>query len=266
MEFDFSIFAQAQMANRMNTELIPSHRKKMTQMIDFINALPGQENHRRLYAEFRRLKPEVVHKNKLFYIPVKEYTPLILPEEFRHDSFGLCRGSYMQFQGRYCIPMFDMMGDVMGFTGWDRDEDVKYLDSTNYGYKAKRTTFCGMDMLRKAYSEGYCVVVEGPVCKMYIEGFGINVFSLLGSGISDYVGRILNRFGSNLILIPDADEAGDKLAGMAKHMLPQARVYQSCIEKDVDDTRRKMGNDEIINDIVNLIKSPTYRGKILKRK
>lgn len=264
-DFDLSIFAQVQMANNMQSELIPKHRKDMNRMIDAIRAIPGQLKNADLYADFRRLKREVIHKNKAFYIDPL-WTVDRIPMEFRHDSFGLCEGKRLKFKGRYCTAIFDTQGDVMGFVGWDRDEDVKYLDSTNYGYKAKRTTFCGMDALPKGYREGYFIWVEGPVCKMYLEGFGFNVGSLLGSGMSDYVTRIIRRFESNAIIIPDKDEAGDKLVSLAKYLTPKARVYQSVIAKDVDDTRLKLGNDEIVNELVNLVKDKRYKSDILLRR
>lgn len=264
-DFDFSIFAQIQMANNMSVDLIPKHRKEMNRCIDTIRSLPGQLHEVDLYADYRKLKREVVHKNKCFYIDDR-WAVAQIPEEFRHDSYGICEGKRFKHLGRYCISMFDVEGDIMGFTGWDKFSDVKYLDSTNYGYKAKHTTFCGMDGLPKAYEQGYFVWVEGPVCKMYIEGFGLNVGSLLGSNINEYVSRIIRRFGKNAIIIPDMDEAGDKLVSLAKYMTPEARIYQSVIAKDVDDTRLKLNNDLIIEELVNIIKDETYKGTILKRR
>lgn len=264
MEFDISIFAQLSMANRMQNELIPSHRKKLNKMVDTFYDMPEQKEHRELYALWRNLKPEVIHRNKMFYIDDR-WVLSNIPEEFRHDSFDICKGPRIKFLGRYCFPIYDPMGDVMGFVGWDGYEEVRYLDSITYGYKAKVTTLYGMEKLRRAYKQGYVVVVEGPVCKLYIEGFGLLSLSLLGSNMSDYVARILRRFGERCILVPDADEAGDKLVSLSKYMVPQARVYQSVIAKDVDDTRKAMGNDDIIQELIAIVKDKTFKGRILKR-
>lgn len=265
MEFDLSILRQLQQENEYGEERISAHRRDMNRLIDFIYNLPEQAEHREAYANYRKLKLEVVEKNKVFYIfEDGRYTVRTFPKEFRNDSFGLCQGNILKFKGRYCSVVFDIKGDVMGFLGWDKFSDVKYLDSKNYGYLAKQTTFLGEDLLPRAYKQGYFIIVEGSVCKMYLEGFGFNVGASLGSNVSDYVIRKMKRFGKNAIFIPDNDEAGDKYASRIRYCLPEARIFQSTVAKDIDDTRLKMGNDDIVTELKNIITKRLYRPKILK--
>lgn len=175
-----------------------------------------------------------------------------IPEAFRHDSLGMVKGRNVIYAGRVVYPVKDVRKQVMGFCGWDKFEKPKYLDSKNSGYKAKETTFYGMEKLAEYYSSSAPVyVVEGIVCCLYLRSIGLQSIALLTSGLSRYVIEILKRIQDRLIIIPDNDivdktaddfeglnPAGEHLVYLAKKHLPKARVIQSVLAKDVDDTRR----------------------------
>lgn len=249
-------FKDLQMLAGSTTEIKES-RKVLNELVAFCKALPYQEEQTQFFANLRKVKPETLKSLDGFFIT--EETPVSwIPEKFHHDSYGFVEGSRLIYSGRFVYPIKDIDGDVAGFTGYDKFEEPKYLDSKNYGYKAKQTMLYGMESI---YDEDYIVVVEGPACRVYLKEVGINAASLLGSYMSPYVIEILKRFGRRCIIIPDADDAGNKLVAQCKRSLPCAQVLQSKIAKDVDDSRLVAGDTEVAEDIKSKIQNPFTRLK-----
>lgn len=231
------------------------------------------------FVKERQLPMFIADQQKIFFVdPDIQVTDL--PEDLREESFGFVRGKYLPFAGRLVYPVMDVKGDVMGFCGWDKFEKPKYLDSQNYGYKAKATTCYGMELLPGYYVSGKPVyVVEGIVCCLYLRSKGFQSLALLGSSITRYVQIILSRFGSRLIVIPDNDAfgktledldsemAGEHFVLQAKRALPKAIVIQSVVAKDIDDTR-KINNhayeDLFIADLRQVAVCPYFQFKTIR--
>lgn len=185
-----------------------------------------------------------------------------IPRELQHDSLGFCRGVNLVFSGRYVYPVKDVKGDVMGFCGYDKFSDVKYLDSQNYGYKAKRYSCWGMEKLPEYYvSKEPVFFVEGIVCALYLRQCGLQSLALLGSNVSAYMLEIIKRFGSRAIVVVDADEAGNKCRQNLKFRIPAVRVIQSRVAKDIDDSR--MVDPNFVEELKKY-RNPFYSSKLLK--
>lgn len=155
----------------------------------------------------------------------------------------------------------------MGFVGYDKFEEPKYLDSKNHGYKAKSTTFFGMEKLPEYYKSDHIIIVEGIVCMAWLRQERFNAVASLGSYLNPYASRIFRRFGNKAIFIPDGDEAGAKYAKSVKFELPQARVLRPITDKDVDDTRngkaknlsyeaQQLHSARVAEELRNIVKNP----------
>lgn len=161
-----------------------------------------------------------------------------LPLELQHDSLGFCRGASVIFDGRYVYPVKDVRGDVMGFCGYDKFSETKYLDSKNHGYVAKTYSLWGMEMLPNYYRSNEPVFfIEGIVCALYLRQCGLQALAYLGSSPSHYVMEIMRRFGMRAVVITDSDDAGTVCRRRINRCLPQIRVVQSTVAKDIDDSR-----------------------------
>lgn len=227
-------------------------RKDMGRLVDWFCSQPEQEHYLEVAIHNeRRLPVDIAKQQKVFFVD-DEMVSGRLPEEFRSESLGFTRGNIVIFAGRLVYPVMDVKGEVMGFCGWDKVNKPKYLDSKNQGYKAKHSTFYGMETLGEAYRNDKPVyIVEGIVCCLYLRSQGFQAYAMLGSNLTPYVLTILRRFGNRLVVIPDNDtigkstteinaqnfNAGNKFVSQVKKELPKARVVQSVIAKDVDDTR-----------------------------
>lgn len=231
---------------------IEETRKDMSRMVEWFCNQPMQERYLEIAMwNERKIPVEIAKEQKVFFVD-DEMVPAFLPEEFRSESLGFVRGNFLTFAGRLVYPVMDVKGEVMGFCGWDKFVKPKYLDSHNQGYKAKQSTFYGMEKLPEAYRSTEPVyLVEGIVCALYLRSKGFLAFASLGSQLTPYVISILQRFGRRLCVIPDNDTvgksieeinatnrtAGDGYVAQAKRSLPKATILQSVVAKDVDDTR-----------------------------
>lgn len=192
------------------------------------------------FAELgRNLKPQTLIDVDGFMVQ-DDWELNVLPPDLREEEgTGFVRGNHLVYAGRFVYPVKDVHGDVMGWCGYDKWEPPKYLDSLTFGYKAKNTTLYGMEKLEEYYrSDEPVFVTEGIVCTLWLRQVGFQAMASLGSHLTPYVIEILKRFKDRLIMIPDSDEAGLKYKQQCKYVLPLARVLQSRVAKDVDDSRQ----------------------------
>lgn len=187
----------------------------------------------------RQLPIEVGYECDAFFVD-ENTTISEIPDWMKLDSLGFVKyNKYLVYAGRLVYPVKDVKGNVMGFCGWDKFTEPKYLDSKNYGYIAKNTSLYGMEKIEEYYNSNRPVyVVEGIVCCLYLRSLGYQALALLGSSLSPYVIQILKRFGSRLILVPDNDEAGDSLVKRAKYALKKCVIVQVRYGKDIDGCRK----------------------------
>lgn len=257
-----NFFAELQMMAMLQEDDAVKYRKMNNRILEIFLAQPERMEWLTAFAEHvRALKVETLVKADSFHI--QPDTPAtVLPDDLRVDGTGFCRNSMLVYEGRYVYPVKDIKGDVMGWCGYDKFESPKYLDSKTYGYKAKEATLYGMEELPSYYRNDKPVfVTEGIVCTLWLRQEGFQAMASLGSHLTPYVIEILKRFGNRLIMIPDSDEAGLKYKQQCKYTLPKARVMQSKVAKDIDDSRQENENlkEELLRCYDRFYQSPLFR-------
>lgn len=257
-----NIFAELQMLSMQENNTIQKTRKDMNKIVEVFKARDEYLQEITIAAEtLRNLKTETFIKHDVFMVQ-DDLIAEVIPEELRHDSLGFCRDNWLVFIGRLVYPVKDVHGDVMGWCGYDKFHDVKYLDSKNFGYRAKVTSVYGEEMLPEAYrSNDVVFFTEGIVCTLFLRQENFFSFATLGSTLSTYQIEIIKRFGSRARVITDSDEAGNKFRAQVLKNCPLARPLQSRIAKDLDDSR--LVEPEIITELPKL-RNPFYRSKYFK--
>lgn len=258
-----NIFAQLQALSTMNADTsVVSARKQLNEIVRIFKERPTYLEEVTWFAELvRYLDVKTLLDCDSFMVQENELMNL-LPEELQHDSLGFCKGPYYVFDGRYVYPVKDIKGDVMGFVGYDKFSSVKYLDSFNYGYRAKSYSMWGMEKLPEYYrSDEPVYFVEGVVCALYLRQEGLQALATLGSIISPYVTEIIRRFGMRAVMVNDSDEAGTACKRTMRKRIPYLRCVQSRIAKDVDDSRQE--NEDFVEELRKL-KNPFYRSPLFK--
>ena len=234
-----NMFAELQrLSIQEASNTIQDSRKQLNQIVQLFKDRPTYLEEVTVFAEcVRNLEVKTLLDCDSFMVQ-PDVLMSEIPEELQHDSLGFCRGWDIIYSGRYVYPVKDVRGDVMGFCGYDKFEDPKYLDSTNYGYRAKRYTLWGMEKLPEYYvSKEPVFFVEGIVCALYLRQCGLQALAMLSAYASPYVQEIMKRFGARAFVVIDSDAAGSEFKKKLHYQSPTVKVIQSTVAKDVDDSR-----------------------------
>jgi DNA primase len=151
---------------------------------------------------------------------MKKFTPqqvalagLVKPRE-RNDGY------YDTFRNRLMFPIRDETGRVIAFGGRvmpGSADPAKYLNSPETPLFSKSRCLFGLDLARQRIVETRTVaVVEGYTDVVMAHQFGVsNVVSALGTALSGHHVTILRRFADKIVLLFDADRAGDNAVNRA---------------------------------------------------
>lgn len=196
---------------------------------------PEHGREARQYIEKRGISPEMVEAFQIGYAPDRwdglvltigqkgwnrrgfELAGLISP---RQASASHPEGSYYdRLRHRLIFPICDQLGRVIAFGGrklCDEDEP-KYLNSPETLLFNKSATLFGLHLAKKAIIDSKtAVIVEGYTDVIACHQAGVtNVVATLGTALTMEHVAVLRRFCENVVLIFDADEAGQKAADRA---------------------------------------------------
>jgi DNA primase len=125
------------------------------------------------------------------------------------------KGYFDYFRNRIMFPIVMPGGRVVAFGARAMgDDEPKYLNSPETPVFSKRRTFYGLDRARDAIRKRREVVlVEGytDVISLHLHGFD-NTVATCGTALTPDHATALRRLTQRVILLPDADEAGQNAA------------------------------------------------------
>ena len=159
-------------------------------------------------------------------------------------------GTFDFFRHRVMIPIFDLRGNVIAFSGRKLDPEQpggKYVNSPEtLVYKKSRTLFA-LNFAKKSQTRRY-ILCEGNLdaISMHQAGF-TNAVASLGTAFTSQHAGVLKRYTDQVILTYDSDGAGIKAALRAIPILRDAgisaRVLNMKPYKDPDEFIKNMGAD-----------------------
>ncbi|MCA0376374.1 MAG: DNA primase [Gemmatimonadetes bacterium] len=118
-----------------------------------------------------------------------------------------------RFRGRIMFPIHDEIGRPVGFGGRALgDEQPKYLNSAESAVFQKRRTLYGLHTAKQAMRrERRAIVVEGYLDRIRLALAGIEeAVAPLGTALTTEQAQLLVRYASEVFLLYDSDEAGQK--------------------------------------------------------
>ena len=129
-------------------------------------------------------------------------------------------GYYDTFRNRLMFPIRDEAGRIIAFGGRvmpGSTDKAKYLNSPETPLFSKSRTVFGLDLGRQKIVESRTVaVVEGYADVVMAHQYGAtNVVSVLGTALTEPHVTILRRFADRIVLLFDADAAGDTAVNRA---------------------------------------------------
>ena len=122
---------------------------------------------------------------------------------------------YDKFRDRLMFPIFNHVGDVVGFSGRQlekRDYGPKYLNSPETLVYKKKETLYGLFQAREMIRKQNCVVlVEGNVDILSSHRVGVeNIVCPLGTALTLEQCKLIKRYADKIYFALDTDEAGEK--------------------------------------------------------
>ena len=194
------------------------------------------------------------------------------------DKLGLINkvntNIYDTFISRIVIPIENLKGEVVGFTGRifnGEDNTAKYLNTKETEIFKKSSLLFNYHNAKNFIREKRCViVVEGNMdaIKMSAKGFK-NVVALMGVALSNEQIDILRRLKVPVVLMLDNDNAGLEATVKNGEILINSgidtRVVRLSGAKDPDEYIEKYGIDAMENNINNAIKYIDFKIEYLKK-
>jgi DNA primase len=197
----------------------------------------------RAYLERRGIKREIWEEYGVGYAPPRwdalvnhlrnqgtslkeaETLGLIIPKK---------GGWYDRFRGRIIFPIFDLRDRVMGFGGRAIDDgsEPKYLNSPESILYKKGAGFYGLNVARKhiQHADEKVFIVEGYFDLLSMAQGGVkNVVATLGTALTPHQVRLVRRFGKELFLLFDPDEAGKKAAFRGLELCIQEELFPMVV-------------------------------------
>ncbi len=203
--------------------------------MEFFRALLKHPEHGRTareYIERRRISPQMVADFQIGYGPDRwdGLVQMIQSKGWDPQGFELAGlvshrdsgGLYDRLRHRLIFPIFDAIGRPIAFGGRKlREEDEpKYLNSPETKLFNKSATLYGLHLAKKPIIDSKtAVIVEGYTDVIAChQGGARNVVATLGTALTGEHVTELRRYAEKVVLIFDADEAGQKAADRAVEM------------------------------------------------
>jgi len=205
--------------------------------------------HRALLGPFGRSTLDYAHKRGLTDAAITQFTLGYAPElwdgllkDARRVGIGEqgllaaglviaqeSGGCYDRCRNRLIFPIYDVGGNVIAFGGraLDPNDKAKYLNSPEGPLYDKSANLYGLNWARQAISSNeQAVVVEGYMdCVVPHQAGVTNVVANLGTALTERQVKLLSRYAKEVVLIYDADAAGQAATDRALEMFLAQQLH-----------------------------------------
>ncbi len=174
--------------------------------------------------------------------PLMEQAGVLLPSDRGGDP-------YDRFKGRLMFPIHDEQGRIVGFSGriLDQSSPAKYVNSPETLLFKKSRILYGLNRARQdMVDRRQAIVCEGQidVIRCQLAGF-TNAAAPQGTALTDSHARLLKRYADEVVLVFDADTAGQNAALRSAELLLaeglSVRVASLPEKHDPDSLLREKG-------------------------
>ncbi len=182
-----------------------------------------------------------------------------------------------KFRNRVMFPIINARGKVIGFGGRIMGNDklpngvrlAKYLNSPETAAFDKGANLFALNLAKNSNARDI-ILCEGYMDVITVHQAGItNCVATLGTAITDRQARLMLRYGSEVLICYDMDEAGTKAALRAIDIIAAAggrsRVIRLSGAKDPDEYISKYGIDSFRKAIDKAMPSTEFRLHLQKQ-
>lgn len=179
---------------------------------------------------------------------------------------------YDSFQNRIMIPIEDLKGQVVGFTGriFHGEDTAKYINTKEtIIFKKGSILFNYHNAKNEIRNSKKVIVVEGNMDAITVSAHGIkNVVALMGVALSSEQIDTLRKLKVPVVLSLDNDNAGvDATIKLGEQLMQHgvdAYVIRYSGAKDPDEYIRKFGADAYLENINHAMKYIDFKLEFLK--
>lgn len=201
----------------------------------------------------RGLTPETITEHNLAFCNKQGflYAKTSYPKDFTRLE--------EKFFDSIIFPIYDVYGSPIGIMSrpfWNSRS--KYINSTGSNLFTKGRHLYGLDKSHPyILKENQVIVVEGNFDFLALYQMGIrNTVAMMGTSLSETQIALLSRFTSNIIVLPDNDQAGIRAGQKSKKVIGKHATchYVTLPTKlDPDDWIRQIGTAAFKEYIANAI-------------
>ncbi len=162
-----------------------------------------------------------------------------------------CGGIYDRFRKRVMFPIINIRGNIVAFSGrampGEDKQGGKYVNTSDTPVYKKSENLFGINFAKSVCSERV-ILVEGnmDVISLHQAGFE-NTVAPLGTAFTTEQANLLSRYTKEIVLMLDADAAGQKAVRRASGLLENTglsvRVVVIPDGKDPDEYIKKNGKE-----------------------
>ena len=214
----------------------------------------------REYVAKRGITPELLEKFQLGFAPDDWDTFCKIAQQKGFTESDLLAGGLAlrrksgsgvidRFRNRLMVPLRDVHGSVVGFTGrvLNPEDSPKYMNSPETALYKKSQLLYGLDLAKQAIRKADRVIlVEGNLDVVASHKAGVeNVVAASGTALTELQIDLLKRFTHNFVFCFDADAAGFAAAERGIQLAQSAGMNVSVVfipegaGKDPDDVVQK---------------------------
>ena len=254
-----------------------------------INELTAKFYHENLYKPTSKLAQEYIKKRKLDnktlkafqigysgnldelyrFLKQNQYTDEeILASSLVNKSE---RGQFVdRFRKRLMFPIQDVKNRVIAFGGRVLDDSLpKYINSPENLVYSKGRHLYGLNVAKKSDLKKI-IIVEGYMDAVSLHQRGIsNAVASLGTALTEAQGRLLRKYGEQVIISYDSDVAGQAATLRGLEILNNLgcdiRILQMEDAKDPDEYVIKFGSGRFNNLVEKAISLVEFKVKVLKQ-
>ena len=171
-----------------------------------------------------------------------------------------------RFRDRLMFPIFDDMGNVIGFGGRIMDKDsnlAKYINSRETPVYVKGNNLYGLNLAKKS-PEKRVIVVEGYMDCIALHQKGIDfAVASLGTALTERQARLIKRYFTEVIVAFDNDAAGKDATVRGLDILKNAglrvKVFRLSGAKDADEYLRSHSKEDFLKQLENCFSPFEYK-------
>lgn len=182
------------------------------------------------------------------------------------------KGYFDKLRNRIIFPIIDIRSRVIGFGGRVMGDAMpKYLNSPDTIVFNKGDHLYGLNLVHKLSNKKKILLVEGymDVISLFTKGINYSVASL-GTALTLRQAKLLKRYGEEIYICYDADEAGIKASLKAIEILVSQEVNPKIIalpkDLDPDDYINKNGLASFEKKIKDALSHIDFKIKLSKDK